>query len=177
MAAQHASYSSLSSLFQGLRLSPTLTTLRHNALQPLVSMRSFTSSPAVLARGSKGKKKRDMRITMIRYHLMHGKTPRPLRLSRMRSLRHWTIHRAWLLFRRKLAEAQEMELYRMYQSMFDACEALRNLDPPGTKNAGRLYRIAMEKKGVYRPGGIPIEYGRHQTETPGTRPWDHAWTR
>ncbi len=44
----------------------------------------------------------------------------------------------------------------MYQSQHSACEALRLLDPPGTKDAGRLYRIAMEKKGIFGKGGVPI---------------------
>lgn len=65
----------------------------------------------------------------------------------------------------------------MYQSMSDACEELRLLDSPDVKDAGRLYRIAMEKKGIYQHGGIPIEYARHQTETPGTSAWNHGWTR
>jgi len=74
-------------------------------------------------------------------------------------------------------EAEERELHRMYQSMHSACEELRLLDPPGTKDAGRLYRIAMEKKGIFGYGGVPIEYARMQTDTPGTEAWNHGWTR
>jgi large subunit ribosomal protein L40 len=66
---------------------------------------------------------------------------------------------------------------RMYQSMHSACEELRTMDPPGTKDAGRLYRIAMEKKGIFGHGGVPIEYARLQTDTPGRDPWNHGWTR
>jgi len=95
----------------------------------------------------------------------------------MRALRHWTIHRAWMLARRKKLEAEERELYRMYQSMHSACEELRLLDAPGTKDAGRLYRIAMEKKGIFGHGGVPIEYARMQTDTPGAEAWNHGWTR
>jgi large subunit ribosomal protein L40 len=58
-----------------------------------------------------------------------------------------------------------------------ACEELRNLEGPNTPNGSRLYRIAMEKKGIYRQGGVPIEYARAQTETPGTEAWNHGWTR
>lgn len=61
--------------------------------------------------------------------------------------------------------------------MYNACEALRLLDGPGNANGGRLYRVAMEKKGIFRPGGVPIEYARHQTETPGREVWNHGWTR
>lgn len=43
------------------------------------------------------------------------------------------------------------------------------------REVGRLYRIAMEKKGVFR--GVPIEYARFQTDTPGREGWDHGWTR
>lgn len=67
-------------------------------------------------------------------------------------------------------------LYSMYQSMHGACEELRTMDPPGSKDAGRLYRVAMEKKGVFRHGGVPIEYARLQTDTPAREPWNHDWT-
>jgi large subunit ribosomal protein L40 len=66
---------------------------------------------------------------------------------------------------------------RMYQSMHNACEELRNFDPPGKKDSGRLYRIAMEKKGIFGHGGVPIEYARAQTETPAKEAWNHGWTR
>ena len=65
----------------------------------------------------------------------------------------------------------------MYQSMHNACEELRLMDTSGTKDAGRLYRIAMEKKGTFGHGGIPIEYARYQVDTPAKEPWNHGWTR
>jgi large subunit ribosomal protein L40 len=65
----------------------------------------------------------------------------------------------------------------MYQSMHSACEALRLMDSPGSKDAGRLYRIAMEKKGIFGKDGVPIEYARFQTETPGREAWNHGWVR
>lgn len=43
------------------------------------------------------------------------------------------------------------------------------------KEVGRLYRIAMEKKGIFQ--GVPIEYARIQTDTPPKSGWDHSWTR
>jgi len=95
----------------------------------------------------------------------------------MRALRHWTIHRAWMLFRRKKLQAEHDELYRMYQSMHSACEELRTMDTKEGKDAGRLYRIAMEKKGIFGHGGVPIEYARWQVDTPGREPWNHDWTR
>ncbi|PSS20290.1 hypothetical protein M430DRAFT_49982 [Amorphotheca resinae ATCC 22711] len=166
-------------------LTPLLQTFRNvssrpslpTTLSPLSQSKPFSTSPQLLARPSKKQPGKDPRITLIRYHLQHPKTPRPLRLSRMRALRHWTIHRAWMLSRRKRLEKEEAELYRMYQSMHAACEELRTMDPPGSKDAGRLYRIAMEKKGIYGHGGVPIEYARLQTETPGKEPWNHGWTR
>jgi large subunit ribosomal protein L40 len=66
---------------------------------------------------------------------------------------------------------------RMYQSMHDAMEELRTMDAPAAKDAGRLYRIATEKKGIFGHGGVPIEYARLQTDTPGREPWNHGWTR
>lgn len=82
-----------------------------------------------------------------------------------------------MLARRKKLEAEKRELARMYQSMHSAMEALRTLDAPGTPGAGRLYRIALEKKGIYKHGGVPIEYARYQTDTPAKEAWNHAWTR
>ncbi|KAK3390589.1 hypothetical protein B0H63DRAFT_519797 [Podospora didyma] len=104
--------------------------------------------------------------------------PAPLRMGRNRHLRHWTIHRAWLLFRRREREERERTLMRQYQGMSAACEALRLTEGPGTREEGYLYRVAMEKKGVYGPNGVPIEYAaRAQTETPPRVAWNHDWKR
>lgn len=131
-----------------------------------------------------------MRITLIRYHLQHPLTPRPLRFSRNRALRHWTIHRAWRLYQTKLRLKRERELERQYNSMAAACEALRLIDRYGLtaadrqrlgageadeKETGRLYRIAMRKDGVW--DNVPIEYARIQTDSPPRTGWNHAWTR
>jgi len=74
--------------------------------------------------------------------------------------------------------------------MASACEALRLIDNQGLtaeerlklgegesegNQMGRLYRIAMMKKGIW--DGVPIEYARIQTETPGRHGWNHGWTR
>ncbi|KAK3906629.1 hypothetical protein C8A05DRAFT_29482 [Staphylotrichum tortipilum] len=103
--------------------------------------------------------------------------PPPLRMGRNRHLRHWTIHRAWLLFRRQQREARERTLMRQFQSMNAACEALRLTYGPGTKDEGYLFRVALEKKGVYGLQGVPIEYARPQTDTPARVAWNHNWTR
>ena len=86
--------------------------------------------------------------------------------------------------------ARQLELQRQYRSMYNACEALRLIDDHGLtpadrvklggppeegKDAGRLYRIATSKRGVW--DGVPIEYARIQTETPPRNGWDHTWTR
>lgn len=68
-------------------------------------------------------------------------------------------------------------LCRMYQSMSNACEELRKTSGPGTREEGYLYRVALEKKGVFGSHGFPIEYARPQTETPAREPWNHGWTR
>lgn len=101
----------------------------------------------------------------------------PLRMARNRWLRHWTIHRAWNLFRRRQEEAADRELMRMQQSMARACEALRNMGGPGTRPEGWLYRKAMEKKGIWGKDAVPIEYARPMVETPGNKPWNHEWKR
>jgi large subunit ribosomal protein L40 len=118
-------------------------------------------------------------INMLRHFavLSPKRIPPPLRMGRNRHLRHWTIHRAWLLFRRREREARERNLMRQYQSMHAACEELRLTSGPGTRDEGYLYRVAMEKKGVYGLHGVPIEYARAQTETPARVAWNHDWKR
>lgn len=78
--------------------------------------------------------------------------------------------------------------------MHRACEALRTMDAPGSKDAGRLYRIALEKGNLYTHAGIPIEYARAQTDTPAqvaiglteenrgvktvrSAAWNYEWTK
>ncbi|TVY34102.1 hypothetical protein LSUB1_G007456 [Lachnellula subtilissima] len=121
MASSHTSLSRL--------LTPLLSTFRSSiqTLKPtttsaIMPCRTFSSTPTPLAGGGgppgrrpggKGKgPPKDSRIKLIRYHMQHPKTPRPLKLSRMRALRHWTIHRAWMLAQRKRVEAEESELMR-----------------------------------------------------------------
>ncbi|KAA6416213.1 MAG: hypothetical protein FRX48_00933 [Lasallia pustulata] len=142
------------------------------SLQPSAHRVSpFSSTARTLARG-RNQPKTDKRITIIRYHLTHALTPRPLRLSRLRSLRHWTIHRAYLLHSRNQHRAQELELERQYNAMRDACEELR----VGVGDGGRLFRQAMTKKGIFARG-IPVEYARGQVDWPSREGWDHEWTR
>ncbi|KAF2828310.1 hypothetical protein CC86DRAFT_346441 [Ophiobolus disseminans] len=155
----------------------------------------FSSTSRMQKRSKKGPGL-DPRITSIRYHLSHPLTPRPLHFSRTRSLRHWTIHRAWLLFLRKRRAAEALELERQYMSMRAACEHLRLMDSNGNRvsedeaggqgpdagtlgvkgrEVGRLYRSAMIKRGIW--GSVPVEYGRIQTDFPGREGWNHGWTR
>jgi large subunit ribosomal protein L40 len=163
--------------------------------RPRVQLSAFSTSPVLLKR-NRGPKK-DKRISaspqfppshamtnhltaLIRYFLQSParNTPRPLRLSRLRSLRHWTIHRAWQLHKAQLRKAQELDLERQYNAMRDACEALRLIGDnglPGGRNEGKLFRLAMEKKDVWK--GVPIEYARTQTEWPAREGWNHEWTR
>ncbi|KAK0621628.1 hypothetical protein B0T17DRAFT_508962 [Bombardia bombarda] len=126
----------------------------------------------------KGGQERDPKMINMLKHLSilsPRRIPPPLRMARNRHLRHWTIHRAWLLFRRREREQRERTLMRQYQSMSAACEALRLTDGPGTRDQGYLYRVAMEKKGVYGHNGVPIEYARPLTDTPARSPWNHDW--
>ncbi|KAI0866653.1 hypothetical protein F4860DRAFT_147333 [Xylaria cubensis] len=133
------------------------------------------------SKGKKGKKGKgvdgpDPRIVNLK-SAMPRAVPAPLRFARNRALRHWTIHRAWLLYQRQERERQAHELERMYQSMHNACEELRNTSGPGTREEGYLYRVAMEKHGMYGHNAVPIEYARAQTETPARQAWNHEWTR
>ncbi|KAK4151782.1 hypothetical protein C8A00DRAFT_16854 [Chaetomidium leptoderma] len=128
----------------------------------------------------RGEEVRDPKMINMLSHfavLSPRRIPPPLRMGRNRHLRHWTIHRAWMLFGRREREARERNLMRQYQSINSACEALRLTSGPGTRDEGYLYRVAMEKKGVYGLHGVPIEYARAQTETPARLVWNHDWKR
>ncbi|SPO04077.1 uncharacterized protein DNG_06760 [Cephalotrichum gorgonifer] len=143
------------------------------------SSRSFTTSAPLQKKKKKGtvvKTEDTININALKRSLFSPPPP-PLRMARSRHLRHWTIHRAWLLHQRKLREGRERELMRMQQGMSDACEELRKTAGPGTRPEGYLYRVAQEKKGVYGPRGVPIEYSRLQTETPAREAWNHEWTQ
>ena len=105
---------------------------------------------------------------MIRYYLFHPAkhTPRPLKFGTMRMLRHWTIHRAWQLVKRKERQARHDELQRQYDSIREAVEELGRTDE-------RLQRIALSKKGQ---GTFPIEL-RIPTDTPAIKGWNAKWKR
>ncbi|KAF2398369.1 hypothetical protein EJ06DRAFT_497001 [Trichodelitschia bisporula] len=138
----------------------------------------FSTSATLQARKGKGGPKKDKRIVLIRYFLNHPRTPRPLRFSRLRALRHWAIHRAWNLYKAKQRDREERDLERMYNSMRLACEELRQIGEngmPGGKDEGRLYRVAMEKRNIWQ--GAPIEYARIQTDWPSKSGWNHEWKR
>ncbi|KYK54483.1 hypothetical protein DCS_06441 [Drechmeria coniospora] len=117
-----------------------------------------------------------LRIKILKQN-MFSPAPPPLRMARQRYLRHWTIHRAWQLFRRQQHDAIAKERYRMHAGMFNACEELRKTVGPEGRGEGYLYRVAMEKKGVYGLNGVPIEYARFQTDTPSKEPWNHEWKK
>lgn len=146
------------------------------ALLPTTS-RTFSTTPAPQKRKKEavGSEYRH-RIAKIRGNL-HGYAPPPLRMARNRWLRHWTIHRAWQLHQRHIRESQERERMRLYQGMHNACEELRTTEGPGLNSEGYLFRVAMEKKGLYSHNAIPIEYARLQTDTPARTAWDHDWKR
>lgn len=171
------------------------TTLPKTITQPTSLLaRAFSTTETLEAKKKKAapvqkkqsggrKKKRQVirseyygRVKILKQNLF-APAPPPLRMARLRHLRHWTIHRAWLLFRRQQREAMEKERMRMHAGMYNACEELRNSEGPGDKSEGYLYRVAMEKKGVWGTDGIPIEYARLQTEYPAEKAWNHDWKR
>ncbi|KAG6089800.1 hypothetical protein E4U30_003647 [Claviceps sp. LM220 group G6] len=122
------------------------------------------------------KSENSIRVQTLRKN-MFSRAPPPLRMGRLRYLRHWTIHRAWLLFRRQQREATSKERQRMHAGMHSACEELRKSIGPEGRSEGYLYRVAMEKEGVWGTSAIPIEYVRYQTEYPGAEPWKHNWKK
>lgn len=146
----------------------------------LTAARPFTTTTTLQKKKKKNanepKTEEHIKLNAIKASLFSPPPP-PLRMARSRHLRHWTIHRAWLLHQRKLRDDKQRELMRMQQGMSDACEELRRTSGPGLRDEGYLYRVAMEKKGVYGPRSVPIEYARLQTETPAKVAWNHEWTR
>ncbi|KXG48931.1 Ribosomal protein L28/L40, mitochondrial [Penicillium griseofulvum] len=132
----------------------------------------FSTTSAMAARKTNNGPVIDKRITLIRYFLHHPLTPRPLRFSRNRYLRHWTIHRAWQLFQAQQRRKHELEMMRQYQSMQDACEELRT----GAGDGGKLFRVSMNKKGIFTDM-FPIEYARMQTESPPSGGWNYDWKK
>ncbi|KAL1989602.1 hypothetical protein VTN49DRAFT_6799 [Thermomyces lanuginosus] len=161
-------FSTAPSITSSLRGLPTTTTPASTST-PNASF-STTSS---LQKRKNAVQQLDKRITLIRYFLYHPRTPRPLKFSRTRYLRHWTIHRAWNLYQAKLRREKELELQRQYQAMAAACEELRT--GCGERGA-KLFRISMNKRGVFTDL-FPIEYARMQTEYPPKDGWNHAWKR
>ncbi|OQE40829.1 hypothetical protein PENCOP_c005G07187 [Penicillium coprophilum] len=142
---------------------------------PNTTARPGHSSPAIrviLDDQRNGCEKEQQWPSLIRYFLHHPLTPRPLRFSRNRYLRHWTIHRAWQLFQAQQRRKQELEMMRQYQSMQDACEELRT----GAGDGGKLFRVSMNKKGIFTDM-FPIEYARMQTDSPPSDGWNHDWKK
>ncbi|KAL3466617.1 hypothetical protein BJX64DRAFT_213064 [Aspergillus heterothallicus] len=174
--------SPLASLANVFRIPVSKTTLR--PALPVLSQTEI-SRPSTLLRQEtraafstssplskqKGRVYVDKRITLIRYFLHHPLTPRPLRFSRGRYLRHWTVHRAWQLYQASRRRANQLELQRQWQAMNAACEELRT----GAGDGGKLFRKSMIKTRVFTDM-FPIEYGRLQTEGPGEG-WNHDWKR
>ena len=86
-----------------------------------------------------------------------------------------------MLHRRQTLAAENLELERMYNAMRAANEELRT----GLGDGGKLFRQAMAKQGVFgglkaergREGGVPVEFGRFQTEGPPRGGWDYSWRR
>ncbi|KAI9692078.1 MAG: hypothetical protein M1820_009546 [Bogoriella megaspora] len=114
-----------------IRPKPSMTVTSTPTPQSSLSQSSPFSSTTILQKRKRKAPKEDSRILNIKYFLAHPVSPRPLRFSRHRALRHWTIHRAWQLYQSKLRTAQYVELERQYHAMRDACEALRTLGEDG----------------------------------------------
>ncbi|KKA26300.1 hypothetical protein TD95_001773 [Thielaviopsis punctulata] len=170
-----------------MSLLPSMRGLTRRLLAPfsVVSLptttrtQSFSSTTALLKKKRKGTldkaaAENQLKVKQLKTGLF-ARAPPTLRMARNRWLRHWTIHRAWMLHTRNLREARERELMRMQQGMSAACEELRKTVGPGDRGEGYLFRVAMEKANVYNNGSVPIEYARFQTETPARVAWDHSW--
>ncbi|KAI9158896.1 RING finger domain-containingprotein [Paramyrothecium foliicola] len=162
---------------------PTTMAARMFSTSPASSARQApkaapkSSGQTTVRRSRQAPKSENFERIKILKRNMFSPAPPPLRMARQRHLRHWTIHRAWQLFRRQQHEAIEKERMRMHSGMYFACEELRQTVGPPGRGEGYLYRVAMEKKGIYGLGDVPIEYARYQTDFPATKAWDHDWKR
>ncbi|KAH8695346.1 hypothetical protein BGW36DRAFT_382516 [Talaromyces proteolyticus] len=162
---------SLASVFRIPMTRPTITSTTSALAEASQQHSSFSTTPSLAKR--KSAYRPDKRVTLIRYFLNHPLTPRPLRFSRNRYLRHWTIHRAWNLFQSQTRTAHEHELQRQQQAMSAACEELRT----GCGEQGsKLFRVSMNKRGVFTDL-FPLEYSRLQTESPPRDGWNHDWKK
>ena len=73
-------------------------------------------------------------------------------------------------------EYEELKRLMREQKVEMTAEERMKLNVEGDGDGmGRLYRIAMMKKGVW--DGVPIEYARIQTDRPGREAWNHEWKR
>ncbi|KAL5615566.1 hypothetical protein BROUX41_005609 [Berkeleyomyces rouxiae] len=158
---------------------PSVTTPTLN--NPANAAQSFSNTTALLKKKKKGSMDKATAENLAKVRQLKtglfARAPPTLRMARNRWLRHWTIHRAWMLHTRAREKANSRELMRMQQGMSNACEELRKTVGPAGKGEGYLYRVAMEKANVYNNGSVPIEYARFQTETPAKVAWDHNWKR
>ncbi|KAG6006925.1 hypothetical protein E4U54_000101 [Claviceps lovelessii] len=171
---------SLSGLL-GKQTSPLTTTHKLLFSTSTTAMARMAARPApgtkpVRKNRTAPKSENFIRIKTLKQN-MFSPAPPPLRMARLRYLRHWTIHRAWQLFRRQQHEAIAKERQRMHAGMYNACEELRKTVGPEGRGEGYLYRVAMEKKSVWGTEAVPIEYARFQTDYPGKEPWNHDWKR
>lgn len=174
-AAATASMSNATTTAATRNFSTTSTALARKAPTAVKKTPSKTTTVPKRLRNS-GKSENYHRIAILKQNLF-SPAPPPLRMARQRWLRHWTIHRAWMMFRRNQNDAIARERQRMHSAMYNACEELRKTKGPGGKDEGYLYRVAMEKKGVWALDTVPIEYARFQTDSPAHKPWDHDWKR
>lgn len=158
------------------RLFSTTTSLLARAAPKPVAKKPIAGKTTPRRKHHAPKSENFLRIRTLKQN-MFSPAPPPLRMARLRYLRHWTIHRAWQLFRRQQRQSIEQERHRMYSGMYNACEELRKTVGPSNRGEGYLYRVAMEKKGVWGTEAVPIEYARFQTEYPGKDVWKHDWTR
>lgn len=173
--------SSISGLMSRLNLgtaaNATTTTIRNfSTSSSAMARQAVSTGPPIRKKHAIVRTENWKRLKVLRKN-MFTPAPPPLRMARSRHVRHWTIHRAWQLFRRNQHLAIEQERMRMHDSMYKACEELRLSAGPGERSEGYLYRVAMEKKGVWGTDAIPIEYARFQTDSPAKQAWNHDWKR
>lgn len=118
---------------------------------------------------SGGAKKRsgqvDTRAEIARRIVFETPPSPTLKLDEEAQIQHETIHRAWLLYKRKERLARQRQLESQHGQMKFACEELKRVAPT-------IYRQSMlgteEEKYFPRRFAIPVD-------TFGTNGWDHDW--
>ncbi|CCD26284.1 mitochondrial 54S ribosomal protein mL40 NDAI_0H01100 [Naumovozyma dairenensis CBS 421] len=96
-------------------------------------------------------------VTQLSVLSARKKMPRLLKLSNEDLIKHQTIEKAWMLYKKDKAIERSMRLQRQYESIQDALDTLESINP-------HLYKLATSTNGEGN-GRFPLEF-RLPTDAP-----------